>query len=194
MTQKKGIIVHEEIISRIKDRFDKLVKPIEGMGYCLYAAHAAATELKESGIDPLIQAGTMMWPRVPPERIPHTKEEYESSNEQTHFSFIFTKSGLRAARLGLLPEMHVWVVIEPEKPTVIDFSTKFLPSISERILGAKWEGPLPPDYIWCQELPKDVYYQADPLATLLAMKLLYDKFKPDYIPEQVSSRFQQLPQ
>jgi len=135
-----------------------------------------------------------MWPRVPPGRIPHTKKEFESSDEQTHFSFVFSQSGMKTLRFGIMPEMHVWVVISNvgKVPLVIDFSTKFLPKISERLLHVKWEAEQPPEYLWCTKLPDDVYYQAHPLATCLALKLLEDQYHPAYIPDIVRKQLAQI--
>ena len=64
-------------------------------------------------------------------------------------------------KLGLLPEIHVWVGL-PDQNELLDFATKFLPEQAAKE-GLAWRTPPPPDFLWCgpSELPEGVLYKPD---------------------------------
>jgi hypothetical protein len=62
-------------------------------------------------------------------------------------------------KLGLLPEIHVWVGL-PDQNELLDFATKFLPEQAAKE-GLVWRTPPPPDFLWCgpSELSEGVLYK-----------------------------------
>jgi len=66
-----------------------------------------------------------------------------------------------ALKLGLLPEIHVWVGL-PDQNELLDFTTKFLPEQAAKE-GLIWRTPPPQDFLWCGpvELPEGVIYKPD---------------------------------
>ena len=82
----------------------------------------------------------------------------------THFSYEWSpwrEESQAALRLGLLPEIHVWVGL-PDQNELLDFSTKFLPQQSAKD-GLAWRTAPPPDFLWCgpSELPAGVISKPD---------------------------------
>ena len=82
----------------------------------------------------------------------------------THFSYEWSpwrEESQAALKLGLLPEIHVWVGL-PDQNELLDFATKFLPEQAAKE-GLAWRTPHPPDFLWCgpSELPEGVLYKPD---------------------------------
>jgi hypothetical protein len=123
-------------------------------GSCLYWSLALMGVLIEHGYRALIQAGSMSWPIVPPGE--------DDGKSPTHFSYEWSpwrEESQAALKLGLLPEIHVWVGL-PDQNQLLDFSTKFLPQQAAKE-GLVWRTPPPPDFLWCgpSELPNGVIYK-----------------------------------
>ena len=125
-------------------------------GRCLYWSLTLMGVLLENGYRALIQAGSMSWPIVLPGQ--------DDGKTATHFSYEWSpwrEESQAALKLGLLPEIHVWVGL-PEQNELLDFSTKFLPEQAAKE-GLVWRIPRPPDFLWCgpSELPEGVLYKPD---------------------------------
>jgi hypothetical protein len=125
-------------------------------GSCLYWSLALMGVLIEHGYRALIQAGSMSWPIVPPGQ--------DDGHNPTHFGYEWSpwrEESQVALRLGLLPEIHVWVGL-PDQNQLLDFSTKFLPEQAAKE-GLVWRTERPPDFLWCSplELPDGVIYKPD---------------------------------
>ena len=98
----------------------------------------------------------MSWPIVPPGQ--------DDGKAATHFSYEWSpwrEESQAALKLGLLPEIHVWVGL-PDQNELLDFATKFLPEQAAKE-GLVWCTRYPPDFVWCgpSELPKGVLYKPD---------------------------------
>lgn len=125
-------------------------------GSCiLYAARTAAS-LRKRGIRAVINAGTCMWPRVRPAD--------DDGKVMTHFGYEWApkdEMSIRAAELGLLPEMHAWAAIG-ETRELVDLSTGGLVT-QAALFHYDWPGDPPPKYLWCTEaeFPKGVIYRPD---------------------------------
>lgn len=134
-------------------------------GGCLHWAVAGYRQLRADGFQPLLQAGTALWPYVP--------ASLDDGTSNTHYGFEWdprSPASLRAVRAGNLPEMHVWLAL-PETRTIIDFTTW---EWSTRAAGGgiSWHPDLlPPNYLWTQALPERVVYRPVPEACRLAMYL-----------------------
>jgi hypothetical protein len=125
-------------------------------GRCFYWALTLMGVLLQSGYRALIQAGSMSWPIVLPGQ--------DDSKAPTHFSYEWSpwrEESQVALKLGLLPEIHVWVGL-PDQNELLDFATKFLPEQAAKE-GLAWRTPYPPDFLWCgpSELPEGVLYKPD---------------------------------
>jgi hypothetical protein len=108
------------------------------------------------------QAGSAAW-----QRIPH---EMDDGHIMTHFGYEWRpddqKSDL-ARRLGLLPEVHVWLG-DPERQEIVDITTGMFPDQAKAIRGYDWPGKLPPPFIWCgtDEIPPEARYVPSRDATI----------------------------
>jgi len=123
-------------------------------GRCLYWSLTLMGVLLQNGYRALIQAGSMSWPIVPPGQ--------DDGKSPTHFSYEWSpwrEESQAALKLGLLPEIHVWVGL-PDQNELLDFTTKFLPEQAAKE-GLIWRTPAPPDFLWCgpSELPEGVLYK-----------------------------------
>ena len=131
-------------------------------GCCFYMTLAGLFVLRNEGYDPLIQAGNMSWPIVKPEN--------DDGVSPTHFSFMWSPNEL-ASQLavieGRMPEFHAWIALRPT--TIIDFSTSYLPEVCKETIGLPWGTERPPDFLWTDDLPAGVYYEALPDATRFVM-------------------------
>lgn len=135
---------------------------------CLYWAAETTRELSRRGLRALIQAGTLMWPRVLPEQ--------DDGVSPTHFSYVWEPNSMTTRNLilaGMLPEMHIWVGL-PDSNEIVDLTTKFLPVQCQRLIKYDWPGIKPPDYLWtnAKELPEGVIYEPDIKAIVLALRHL----------------------
>lgn len=129
-------------------------------GRCFYWSLTLMGALLQRGYRALIQAGSMSWPIVPPGQ--------DDGKAATHFSYEWSpwrEESQAALKLGLLPEIHVWVGL-PDQNELLDFATKFLPEQAAQE-GLAWRTAPPPDFLWCgpSELPEGVRYQPDLYAT-----------------------------
>ena len=120
-------------------------------GQCLYWSLTLMGVLLERGYRSLIQAGSMCWPIVQPGE--------DDGVNPTHFSYEWSPWRIEsqaALKLGMLPEMHVWVGL-PDQNELLDFSTKYLPQ-QAALEGLRWGTSNPPDFLWCgpSELPAGV--------------------------------------
>lgn len=136
---------------------------------CLYWAATLIDELSVNGIRGILQAGTLMWPRIRPEQ--------DDGVSPTHFSYVWeANSSTTRTRIaqGLMPEMHVWVGI-PETQEIVDLTTRYLKGQCQQLIGHEWIGDDPPHHLWCkcEELPPGVIYRPDRLATMIAWRLLF---------------------
>jgi hypothetical protein len=125
-------------------------------GRCFYWTLTLMGVLLQYGYRALIQAGSMSWPIVPPGQ--------DDGTSPTHFSYEWSpwrEESQAALKLGLLPEIHVWVGL-PDSNELLDFSTKYLPEQAAKE-ALVWRTPLPPDFLWCgpSELPDGVLYKPD---------------------------------
>lgn len=123
-------------------------------GQCLYWSLTLIGVLLEHGYRALIQAGSLYWPIVEPDQ--------DDGLNPTHFSYEWSpwrEESRAALRLGLLPEIHVWVGL-PEQKELLDFSTKFLPEQAAKE-GLTWKTAPPPNFLWCgaSDLPAGVIYR-----------------------------------
>lgn len=156
----------DEIIIEIRQKAAKAFPTVAPSRSCLYLAATAVVVLERHGVRAVLQAGTSQWPRIRPEE--------DDGVCSTHFSYMwepFSETTLRKIREGLLPEMHCWAAI-PETGELVDPSTRYLPSQCLITAGLEWTAPLPPDYLWADELPPAVVYRPDMLAIKLAITLL----------------------
>jgi hypothetical protein len=131
---------------------------------CLHWAVATRDAIQKRGTRAIIQAGTMMWPRL--------RHEDDDGVVNTHFSYVWepdseiTKQRIAARQL---PEMHVWCAI-PNPPQIIDLTTRFFRQRCERVTGMNWTAPEPPQYLWVtpDTLPQNVVYRPEVSAIRLA--------------------------
>jgi len=116
---------------------------------CLYLAVALQGVLFfRHGLRAMLQAGTAVWPRV----------LEDDGVSDSHFGYVWEPdSDVTRARLalGVLPELHCWLGLSPERsgveePTIVDPTTGSWP---ERAgwAGRPWEAPPPPDFLWATE-------------------------------------------
>jgi len=135
-------------------------------GRCLYWSLALMGVLLDRGYRALIQAGSLSWPIVMPGE--------DDGKSSTHFSYEWSpwrEESKAALKLGLLPEIHVWVAL-PDQNELLDFSTKYLPQQAAQE-GLIWRTPHPPDFLWCgpSELPDGVIYKPD----MQAIRFILDR-------------------
>ena len=159
MNSEERLIFISEVSSLMR-RYDRVEAG------CLYWADTVVNQLAARGISAIIQAGSLMWPRIRPEQ--------DDGVSPTHFSYVWDAHSpltMSRVRQRLLPEMHVWAAI-PMANEIIDLTTKFLPHQCKQIIGYDWPGDLPPDYLWATvaELPAGVIY--DPSIEAIAVALL----------------------
>jgi hypothetical protein len=139
---------------------------------CLMWAYFTVKELHKWNIkEAQLQAGTAYWPIIPAEL-----DDGVSAN-QYGYKFEWNHKSFGDVSTGQLPEMHCWVAI-PEPITFIDLTSRFF---KQRCLehGFKWLMPDPPEFLWCEELPDCVTYQADMQAIEIAYSLLKTLMKKE---------------
>jgi hypothetical protein len=145
-----------EIYQAVSSRYRAWYGDQEVGGRCLYWSLALMGVLLERGYRALIQAGSLSWPIVLP--------GHDDGKSPTQFSYEWSpwrEESQAALKLGLLPEIHVWVGL-PDRNELLDFSTKYLPEQAAKE-GLVWRTPQPPDFLWCgpSELPEGVIYKPD---------------------------------
>ncbi len=144
-----------ELYTITRDRYREWYQHSEEQGgRCLYWSLTLMGVLLKCGYRALIQAGSLYWPIVPPDK--------DDGKSPTHFSYEWSpwrEESRAALKLGLLPEMHVWVGL-PDQNELLDFSTKHLPQQAEQE-GLVWRTPAPPDFLWSSssDLPDGVVYK-----------------------------------
>src|ERR1700740_1692326 len=111
-----------EIYQATNNRYREWYQNQAGQGgQCLYWSLTLMGVLLQRGYRALIQAGSLYWPIVPPGE--------DDGKSPTHFSYEWSpwrEESRVALKLGLLPEIHVWVGL-PDQNELLDFSTKFFP-------------------------------------------------------------------
>ena len=145
-------------------------------GLCLYYTHHVASILHEHGLSPLIQAGSLQWPRIMPDE--------DDGVSATHFAYMWSPrsiSSLAAMCTGALPEMHVWAALANTQE-LIDFSTRHIKAHAATF-GFSWSAPNPPSYLWAtfDHIPDRVVYTPNRDATLLACRILDELYLPKYL-------------
>jgi hypothetical protein len=145
-----------EIYRAVSSRYHEWYGDKDNGGRCFYWSLTLMGVLLQEGYRALIQAGSLSWPIVPLGQ--------DDGHSPTHFSYEWSpwrEESQAAFRLGLLPEIHVWVGL-PDQNELLDFATKFLPE-QARKEGLIWRTPHPPDFLWCSpsELPDGVIYKPD---------------------------------
>ena len=161
-----------KIISEIERHVSRLEnRP----GLCLHYAHHTAVTLWKHGLQAVIQAGSLQWPRV--------RHEDDDGQMNTHFAYMWTPHDPMSAMsvaLGNLPEMHVWVGIV-DRQELVDFTTRHLKRAAAPL--GPWTATDPPSYLWCpaNQTPDWVVYRPDRDASLYACTILKRLFDPIYL-------------
>jgi len=171
--------MRQQIISDVERHLCALgeLAPILGSaGLCLYIAHVAALTLYKHGLRPVIQAGSLQWPRM--------RRDEDDGRCNTHFAYMWepgSPQSIASWASGNLPEMHVWIGLTAPQ-TLIDFSTRHLKDVAAAE-GMTWTAPEPPRYVWTapDDLPDWVAYHPNRDATILAAGILWKLFQPPYL-------------
>ena len=141
-------------------------------GLCLYYAHHTLSVLCRHGLQAVIQAGSLQWPRI--------RREEDDGVVNSHFAYEWgpTPESAMSVAMGNLPEIHVWVGIV-DRQEIVDFSTRHLKAA---FLGP-WTAPDPPRYLWCPagQLPDWVVYRPNREASIYACTILKRLFDPVYL-------------
>jgi hypothetical protein len=161
--------VHDEVYAEMS-KLKGTIGEFNIGGGCLYFAGYLIRRLHKEGIQAMLQAGTMSWPRLLPEE--------DDGVINTHFGYVWEPHTLRTVTRmaqGLLPEMHSWVATRHDM-NIIDMSTKYLPGQCWTLNQMVWTAPNPPDYLWANasEIPAGVMYAPDEKAIMFAYKCLLD--------------------
>jgi hypothetical protein len=145
-------------------------------GQCLYYAHHTASVLWRHGVQAVIQAGSLQWPRV--------RRDEDDGTIATHFAYMWSPGAVDSAMsvaMGNLPELHVWVGIL-DTQEIVDFATQHLvaDALKCRMI---WTAAAPPRYLWCpaNSLPDWVVYRPDREASIYACTVLKQLFNPAYL-------------
>jgi hypothetical protein len=136
-------------------------------GSCLYWTLTGLGILTSLGFRALLQAGSMSWPILPPDQ--------DDGHQPTHFSYEWSPwrpESQAALKLGLLPEIHIWIGL-PDENELVDFSTKWFPQQAAKD-GLVWRTEPPPDFLWCgpSDLPAGVIYRPDMEAIQFALRFI----------------------
>jgi hypothetical protein len=113
------------------------------------------------------------WPIIP--------THLDNGTSPTHSSYEWSpwRSESRAAlRLGLLPEIQIWIGL-PDENELVDFSTKGPPQQAGKD-GLVWRTEQPPDFLWCgpSDLPEGVIYRPDMEAITFALNFIRSHRRP----------------
>src|ERR1035438_3838524 len=157
-----------EIYQAVSTRYSQWYGDQEGGGRCFYWSLTLMGVLVQKGYRALIQAGSLSWPIVAPGQ--------DDGRSPTHFSYEWSPwrpESQAALKLGLLPEIHVWVGL-PDQNELLDFATQFLPEQAAK-KGLAWRTAPPPDFLWCRpsDLPEGVLYEPD----LNAIRFILDRMR-----------------
>ncbi len=136
-------------------------------GSCLYWTLTGMGILISLGYRALLQAGSMSWPILP--------AHLDDGESPTHFSYEWSpwrEESQAALKLGLLPEIHIWIGL-PDQNELVDFSTKWFPQQAAKD-GLVWRTGSPPDFLWCgpSDLPEGVIYRPDMEAINFALNFI----------------------
>ncbi len=111
-------------------------------GSCLYWTLTGLSILTSLGLRARLQAGSLSWPILPP--------HLDDGHQPTHFTYEWSPwrpESQAALKLGLLPEIHLWIGL-PDRNELVDFSTQWLPQQAAKA-GLVWRTDPPPDFLWC---------------------------------------------
>jgi hypothetical protein len=131
---------------------------------CLYWAQVTMRTLLIAGLEPVLQAGDMLWPIV---------DEDQDDGGATHFGYEWSPERPESAwalNHGLLPEIHCWVGL-PSTGEIVDFSTSNFVRIATDESKLNWRGAHPPKFLWGQPPPRTIYRPVKE-ATLFVWQLL----------------------
>lgn len=148
-------------------RFSHLNLPEEAT--CLLWAIAGCSAAGLQGHRGIVQAGTANFRCVS-----EAKDDGVGINS---FGYVFdVRAALPLVRAGLFPEMHAWMALPDltPHPVIVDLSIGFQPLQLRKMLGRDWDPDVtPPPYLWASvdDMPEHWVYQADPIATQLALWL-----------------------
>lgn len=114
-------------------------------GCCLpFATHGAYVINQETGLTPILQAGSADFRYIHP--------KYDDGQINTHFSYHWDPehpATMEAVTLGKMPEVHCWLAIR-ETREIVDFSTGFIERQALR-RGLLWQNDPLPDFVWFKE-------------------------------------------
>lgn len=165
----KSIVSHKEDIYNevLRQYVDWYGEEHQGAGTCAHWAMTGGLVFQRHGIRALLQAGTMLWPAFDDDGV-----------HDTHFGYEWNPAELGskvALRLGMFPEIHVWLAI-PKAQEIVDFSVRHLPECAARD-GKVWTKPTPPPFLWVtkDELPDGVIYRPE----IPAMNWLLSRLQKD---------------
>jgi hypothetical protein len=137
-------------------------------GACLLWAIAATVAARQQGHRAILQGGSANFLTVA-----HKRDDGVCNNG---FGYTFIAAeAVQHVRAGNFPEMHVWAALPDVRPVplLIDLTTGFQPVQLLRMRGVRWdEEVLPPPYLVApvNDLPDELQYTADPVATAYAMR------------------------
>lgn len=153
-------------------------------GQCAYAAVLGCVALGRRGVKAYLQAGSVLWRRIPADADPGPTGcdgfGYEWMPDEP------ASRGLIGA--GMMPEYHAWCACptpagpgQPAAPravVVIDFSARWAP-VAARRHGFAWEVPDPPYPLVLTENTPDTWYGVSTEATLTAALVMIDRMHYD---------------
>lgn len=158
----------DKIVSDVRRRMRNYHEAMQGVKapihhFCLFWSSILVDRLREERIYGQLQAGSVFWERV--------KEDIKAN--EYGFGFRYDHQAIIDLSQGLLPEMHVWVVIPGGRHETIDllswaFKVRCLADNHE------WNMPDPPPYLWCytDEIPKIAAYIPNEIATEIANQIV----------------------
>ncbi len=143
---KTPLAVRREIVKEaeriFKEKYAQERLNAVGGGSCVFWALATLEAGKKFGKNFIIQAGSLQWQYVP--------NHLDDGVSSTHFSYMWDPTNplsRRALRMGMLPEVHVWVA-DPEAQEIIDLSTRGLKEQARNMGVTNWHTASPPRYFW----------------------------------------------
>jgi hypothetical protein len=139
---------------------------------CLYWTAAICAAAAKRGIRLIPQAGSASW-----RRLPHELDDGKPETA-THFSYVYEEGTDPRPYLarGILPECHCWAA-DPKRNEIVDLTTRFLPTVCDKLTGLAWLTPAPPSFVWGNPLElraamPDCSYVASVEACMLAYALI----------------------
>ena len=168
MTQKLNDQERLALYYRVRERVEASGAD-DSAGGCFYYTYYGMLELARVGINACVQAGSLNWPIVEPDRVDEV--------HHTHFGYVWspdTSQSKLAVELGHLPECHIWIgVVETQE--LIDFAIHGLPiSLRRNLPGVRWETSKPSLYYWGspEGVPDRVHYTCEPEACVYVGTLM----------------------